>query len=522
MEGFDLSMKVSNREFKSPVELGQPVRSISLDMTEGCSLRCKYCFADLDAKKKAEQYKLTEPVMKAVVDWLFDDKTSGTEEEVNHQGGLSVEFWGGEPLHNWDMVVKTTEYVEQRSKETGKKIRDLGGTTNVVEVTKERLDYMKEHKIHFLMSIDGIEECHDKYRVFPDGSGSWRTIDKKLDMILSYFPFWQARISLHSSNMSHLYESYEYFFSKGMYSAFYSPVYEADWTEEVWREYEVQVEKLISRVVREAVTGRQIQVKFLDDYVNYILSAWKHGIDIENLGEGSKKLAELSVSNRAMQPCGAGYRYMGISVDGQIYVCHRFNKHNMHHIKPEEKFGWLGNVYQGIGNIELWTKFHTWDVDKIDHCKDCKVRYNCKGGCYASNYDTSGAVDAKVEAACRFQFENYKLALKMIEAFKRAGLYDAKNFRLIYRRESQRNDQPHFDRCHCFNASYVIPDYMSKEMLADGTKSKDSVAKSVLGMATQVIEGVVADNTELYLLRKKVEELSKQLEQKSGGCVCKK
>ena len=277
------------RKGKTPMELGQTVRSISVDLTEGCSLRCTYCFADLIAKKKAENYKLKEETMRKVVDWLFADSTSGIAEDVNKHGGLHFEFWGGEPLHNWDMLVKMTHYIEKKSKETGKQIGGLGGTTNVVEITEDKLKFFKEHHINFLMSIDGVKENHNKCRIFPDGSGSWEVIDSKLDMILSYFPNWQARISLHPDYVPTLYKSYEYFFSKGMYSAFYSPVYEADWTEDVWQEYRKQILMLIERTVREAKMGRRIFVKFLEDSVNYILNAERAGIDLDDIDpkEGS-------------------------------------------------------------------------------------------------------------------------------------------------------------------------------------------------------------------------------------------
>lgn len=134
---------------KEAVRLKEPIRSMSIDLTEGCSLRCKYCFADLAAGKKAEKYKLSEDVMRAAVDWLFDDKTSGSKASLKGRP-LNIELWGGEPLHNWNILTKLVEYGEKKSKETGKKIH-FGGTTNVVEITEERMKYFKEHKINFLM-----------------------------------------------------------------------------------------------------------------------------------------------------------------------------------------------------------------------------------------------------------------------------------------------------------------------------------------------------------------------------------
>lgn len=476
---------------KTPVELGVPIRSASIDLTEGCSLACKYCFADLLSKKKSEKWKLTEDVMKAAIDWLFADSTSGTAEEVNAEGGIRIEFWGGEPLHNWDMLVKMTEYIESKSKETGKRIGELSGTTNVVEIDKEKLEFFKEHNINFLMSIDGVKEAHDMFRIFPSGKGSWDVINEKLDMILDYFPYWQARISLHPAHVKYLYESFEYFISKGIYNAFYSPVYEADWTPEVWEEYEKQVKKIIKRMIRELKMGRRIEVKFINDMINYIIQAERLGIDLDNMNDDPELAVKLSERNQVPQPCGAGYRYVGISVDGQIYVCHRFNKHNMHHIPPEQKFGWLGNVWDGIINTELWERFHNWNVDDIPHCKGCPVRYHCKGGCYASNYDNAGAIGAKLDTQCQFQLTNYKLAKYALEEFKKAGLYDEKEKSLIYPNPFGQSKPVYVaEKCFCYNSLYTVPDYLKGE-------DADTLEETVLGMAHQVISKVIADLAEL-------------------------
>lgn len=476
--------------YKTPVDLGEPIKSISLDLTEGCSLRCKYCFADLAAHKKAEKWKLNEDTMEAVVDWLFDDSTSGNAKKMDNEP-INIEFWGGEPLHNWDMLVKAVEYSEKKSEETGKPVH-FGGTTNVVEITEERLKYFQDHNIHFLMSIDGVKESHDKFRVYPDGSGSWDAINGKLDMILDYMPHWQARISLHPDNLDLLYESFEYFLSKGIYSAFYSPVYEAKWTEENWKTYKDQVLKIIKRQIREAKMGRKLDVKFIDDMVQYVLNIKRKNINLDNPQLSPEELAQLSPGNHAIQPCGAGQRYVGISIDGQIYVCHRFNKHNMHHIEPNKKYGWLGDVWTGIQNLELYDYLKNWDVDNIEHCKNCPVRYNCKGGCYGANYDLSNKIDGELPDQCKFELANFDLAYEAIELWNNAGMYDERQKQIIIPNRQSNLPPINVDRCFCHNGIYSIPDYMSGK-----EKNGISVEETVLGMAQQVIGKALAEIGEL-------------------------
>lgn len=302
-------------------------------------------------------------------------------------------------------------------------------------------------------------------------------------------PHWQVRISLHPSNIELLYDSFEWLLSKGIYNAFYSPVYEADWTEEVWDSYERQARKIIRRQIREAKMGRRLHVKFIDDVVNYILNIQRQGINLESAENNPEQLAKLSNSNHAMQPCGAGMRYFGISVDGQIYVCHRFNKHNTHNIAPHKKYGWMGDVWKGIQNKELYEKFANWDVDKLEHCKDCPMRYSCKGGCYASNYDIQGKIDAKDENQCRFRLINYDIAKEAIDMYKEAGLFDYKQHQVKFPNMfGKNNNLPPLkvDRCFCHNGVYSIPDYMSKPE-KDGISDIEKAlfqAQQALGKAT--------------------------------------
>jgi uncharacterized protein len=340
---------------------------------------------------------------------------------------------------------------------------------------------MKEHNMNFLMSIDGVKEAHDMHRKLPNGKGSWEIIDNKLDMILTYFPNWNARISLSDDIVKYLYKSFEYFESRGLHNNFYSPVYENDWNDEAKEEFMKQSKLIIDRQIRAARTGRKITNKFVDDTVEYILQLKRMNIDIEALAYtdiyNDKLVSQWKV------PCGAGSTYLGISVDGQLYMCHRMNKHNIT-IPYEERVGHLGDVWKGITNTEMYNKIINWDVDKLEGCKKCKFRYECKGGCYASNYDSAGAIDNVHKLHCWFKNAYYELALYYISQCKEYGLYDVNNHKIIIAGEYKNvQNQPFVQNCSCYGATYTFPDYVGQTSLEDG----DNFEENVLGMALQII-----------------------------------
>lgn len=460
----DINKLIQGKKGKTLKELGSTTRNLSLDMTEGCSLRCKYCFQDFNGGKKREERKLTEEIMKQQVDWLFKDETSGTVEEVNQAGGLSFEPWGGEPFHNFEMIKKTYEYFVQKSQETGKKIGHIGGTSNGVEWTEENLKWCQERNITWLLSLDGIKEIHDKYRVTPTGQGSFDIIDKNIDLYKKiYGRAPSVRMSLHPDYIPYIKKSYEYIFGKGINDYFFSPVFEQNWTEDSYKELEEQLVELYEQIIVNYKNGfPRVQNKFVDDMIHYILEQERRGLNPDNLGEiNDKSLHSLSRGMHLPKPCGQGTTYFGISVDGQIYVCHRFNKHGFEPDKYpfEKRFGWLGNVWEDIHNIELFNELKEWDVDDIEKCKTCKFKYYDKGSCYQSNYDTTGKIKGINEIGCKINEQLYKQQKRIIELFKQNGLFDYNTNNIVIPFETNmynNQNQLKFDSCYCNSGQFVM------------------------------------------------------------------
>lgn len=478
-------------------ELGNPLRSISVDLTEGCSLRCKYCFQDLKSEKK-ENRKLTEQTMVDTINWIFDDKTSGEVTDVNKSGGLRIELWGGEPLHNWDILVKLVKYQKEKSFFTGKKVK-FGGTTNQVEFTRDRLQFLYDNNVSLLVSFDGVN--HDKYRVFPDGSGSSDIILKNLDLFFEIYKRTpELRISLHPDYIDTLYESYELVLSKGIRNYFFSPVFEQTWTEQHYHNLKTQLLKIYKKEQLLLSQGfPPLHNKFIDEMINLIINSKKHGIDLENIEELDRKELMKIQSNQSNKPCGQGTSYLEISIDGQIYICHRFNKHNLDEsIYPfKSRYGWMGSIYTGIEKPDLYEELNNWNVDEVEHCKTCKFKYFCNGGCYQSNYDHTGKINGELIAQCRIKETLYDTQLEILDIYSEFGLYDKNTneikFNLPKHTPNNSNITGNFKTCRCYNGAYLVKDV--EEVLSNlslpSEVSKDmelKLARQGLSAALKILE----------------------------------
>lgn len=379
----------------------------------------KNCFTNL-SKGKYHVDDLTEEMGYKIIDWLLDEGTRGKAERVD------ITFWGGEPLLKWELLKKLVIYAEVEGKKAGVKV-GFNGTTNVSLLTPEKFDFLDDHKIYFLLSIDGRKESHDKHRVFPDGTGTWDIVDKNVDAILERWPFYNTRLSFSPDNLDGFLEDLKYLYNKGFRSIAYSPVAEGDWTQE-------RLDKLD---------------QVWQDISDWAIDLHKKGdpVEIKYLRDGCKN-EFYDVGNRA--PCGAGRGYIGITTDGSIYPCHRFNKFN----DPRpwyEREVCLGHIDYGILNHEFRDNFVNWDTSKhmSSACQECEeLNKSCNGGCWATNWDITGDLGGLVPIECQVVFSNRKNGKKMLEAIPELG--DK------YRKKPKKSQKPMVQGCQCYNVEDVL------------------------------------------------------------------
>jgi len=333
-----------------------PLISCTINVTENCNLACKYCFTWGKTKRK-----LPLEIGKQAIDFMYEMK----DPKADH---YEISFWGGEPLLEFEMIKKLINYAE---KKFGSKVI-FGGTTNGILLDEYKLKYLRDHRAKMMISLDGTKEYHDKYRVFPDGRGSWDFIN--IPLILEIWPDARFRISLtkemvprFSDICIELYEKYK------MDWLAFSPVYEHDFTDEDFR-----------------VLGHHFQR--LREYLSR--HPEKFCYHITDPGRGIWQ----------DYPCGAGRTYIGIGVDGKIYPCHRFEKFGEENRKEREQWC-IGDIWNGFNDKRQM--FLDYPKVRRRQCveeRNCVYYPFCAGGCYAVTKDLSPecSIFGFVDKLCKY------------------------------------------------------------------------------------------------------------------------
>lgn len=360
------------------------LNACSIDLTEGCNLACTYCFTHSEHKSRV----IEEQMAKTIIDFFIHNSlwTDGKE--------VGIDWWGGEPLLEWKLLKKLQLWALQ---EYGR-LR-FNGTTNGVLYTPAKVEWLQEHNSHFMVSIDGIEKTHDSARCFPNGKGSWKIVDKNLRKAKEIRGDQGVRLSLSLKVLPHFFESMQYFIEDiGLTNIAYSPVFEDNWNEEAFDLLKDQFSKIIPYLKEH----KNVRVKHLDDACR---------------ADGQKKGFQL--------PCGAGRTYIGFSIDGFIYPCHRFNKHGRtteQRIKDPARIG-EPTPEGGIKwcNSQWRNQFNEYQVNQ--KCQKCNIYgVTCNGICYAVQYDLTGMINERPDKICDYYKIENQAGRQLVERLYTPGV----------------------------------------------------------------------------------------------------
>ncbi len=355
------------------------IKALCLHIAHDCNLRCAYCFAG-DGEYHGRKALMSYEVGKKALDLLI--RSSGSR--VN----LEVDFFGGEPTLNFDVVKKLVEYGRSREKECNKKFR-FTLTTNGLLLDDEILSFANSEMGNLVLSIDGRKEVNDRMRPTAGGKGSYDVIMPK---------FKKAAASRDQTN----------YYVRGTYTHF-----NTDFAKDVLHLHDegfeqISVEPVVSDPKEDyAIREEDIPV-LLEQYdilAKEIIKRRKEGrfinffhfmIDLEGGPCVAKRLSG----------CGAGTEYLAVTPWGDLYPCHQF--------VGQEDF-LLGNVDEGIINTELASKFASCNVYTKKECKDCFAKFYCSGGCMANSYHSTGDINGNYEIGCMLQRKRIECAI-MIKA----------------------------------------------------------------------------------------------------------
>lgn len=359
-----------------------PVKAMCLHVSHDCNLRCKYCFADEGAYHR-ERELMSAEVGCAAIDFLIANS--------GKRRNLEVDFFGGEPLMNFDTVVAVVDYAREQEKIHNKNFR-FTLTTNGVLLNDSNIEYMNKNMSNVVLSLDGCKETNDRMRVRVDGSGSYDSIVPKLQKVAEsrnqdnyYVRGTFTRYNLNfSDDVLHLADL-------GFKQTSVEPVV-CDGT----ADYALREEDLPTICAEyEKLVEEYIERRRGDKWFNF----FHFMIDLD---QGPCVIKRLS-------GCGAGCEYLSVAPNGDIYPCHQFVGHD------EYK---MGNLKEGELNQNIRQTFEGCNVYTKPDCRDCFAKFYCSGGCMANACLINGDINKPHKISCELERKRVECSLyaKAVEA----------------------------------------------------------------------------------------------------------
>lgn len=352
-----------------------PIKAICLNVSHDCNLRCEYCFASKgDFKCKRELMSLE--TAKKAVDFLIE-KSEGIR-------NLEMDFFGGEPLMNFNVVKSTVEYARSLEKEYNKNFR-FTITTNGILLDDEKIDFINKEMYDVVLSLDGRKEINDKFRVTKTKNGSYDIVLPKFKKLV------EGR-------------NEKQYYVRGTYTT-----ENLDFSEDVLHLYNLGFNEIS---MEPALSKEEFSYAIDESSLNEILKEHeklcKKLIELKKNGEKINffnfniNLDDGPCISKRLKGCGFGNDYVAITPNGNIYPCHQ--------LVGEEKFI-MGNVNLGTFNLELKNEFLKLSVYHKDECKKCWAKFYCCGGCSARNYQHNGDIKVPFKVGCELQKKKTECAI---------------------------------------------------------------------------------------------------------------
>ena len=353
------------------------IKALCLHVAHTCNLNCSYCFAS-QGKYQGDRAVMSFEVGKRAFDFLIEN--SGTRRN------LEVDFFGGEPLMNWDVVKQLVAYARSIEKEHNKNFR-FTLTTNGLLIDDEVIDFLNKEMSNVVLSLDGRREVHDLFRKDYAGNGSYERIVPKFRRLVEarggkdYYvrgTFTHNNVDftndiLHMADLG--------FTELSMEPVVCAPTDPCALTKEDMPKIFEQYEILAKEMIKRKKEGRPFT------FYHYML-------DLKNGPCIYKRITG----------CGSGTEYMAVTPWGELFPCHQF--------VGDPKYS-LGNIYDGITNTAIQDEFRSCNAYARPECADCWARLYCSGGCAANAYHATGSINGVYEYGCELFKKRIECAVMM-------------------------------------------------------------------------------------------------------------
>lgn len=357
--------------------MSQAVKALCLHVAHTCNLNCSYCFAS-QGKYQGDRALMSFEVGKQAFDFLIANSGS--------RRNLEVDFFGGEPLMNWEVVKRLVAYAREQEKLHDKNFR-FTLTTNGMLLSDEVDDFLNREMSNVVLSLDGRKEIHDHLRKDYAGRGSYDAIVPKFKRLVekrggkNYY----MRGTFTHNNVDFTNDIFHMadlgFTELSMEPVVCAPTDPYALTEEdlpeLFRQYELLAEEMIRR--KKAGNG------FV--FYHYML-------DLKNGPCIYKRITG----------CGSGTEYMAVTPWGELFPCHQF--------VGDPKYS-LGNIWDGVTNLAVQEEFRHCNAYARPECRDCWAKLYCSGGCAANAYHATGKISGVYEYGCELFKKRIECAVMM-------------------------------------------------------------------------------------------------------------
>ncbi|MCI8948698.1 MAG: thioether cross-link-forming SCIFF peptide maturase [Lachnospiraceae bacterium] len=378
--GEQLFVKDSYKDFVMDFKKRKTVvKALCLHIAHDCNLACRYCFAE-EGEYHGRRALMSFEVGKKALDFL-----------VANSGGrrnLEVDFFGGEPLMNWEVVKQLVAYGRELEPRFDKRFR-FTLTTNGVLLNDEIMEFCNREMSNVVLSLDGRKEVNDGMRPFRNGKGSY-------DLIVPKFQkFAESRKQAN-------------YYVRGTFTH-----HNLDFARDVIHFADLgfrqmSVEPVVASLEEEYSIKEEDLPVILDQYDKLAVEYIKRKKENRgfNFFHFMLDLQAGPCVAKRLSGCGSGTEYLAVTPWGDLYPCHQF-------VGQEEFL--LGNVDTGVTNTSVADQFKLCNVYAKDKCRDCFARFYCSGGCAANSYHFHGTITDAYDIGCEMQKKRIECAI-MIKA----------------------------------------------------------------------------------------------------------
>ena len=343
---------------------GNVVKALCLHVAHTCNLNCSYCFAS-QGKYHGDRAVMSFEVGKRALDFLIENS--------GDRRNLEVDFFGGEPLMNWDVVKDLVKYARSIEKEHNKNFR-FTLTTNGMLIDDDVIDFANKEMSNVVLSLDGRKEIHDRTRVDYAGNGSYDTIVPKFQKLVKERgnkDYYMRGTFTHANPdfTKDLFHMADLGFTElSMEPVVTAPDDPSALTPEDLEIVKEQYEILAKDMLQRKKDGHPIT------FYHYMID-----------------LTQGPCIYKRISGCGSGTEYMAVTPWGDLYPCHQF--------VGEEKYK-LGDIWNGVTNSNLREEFRSCNAYARPECQDCWAKLYCSGGCAANAYHATGTIRGVYEPGC--------------------------------------------------------------------------------------------------------------------------